>query len=486
MSKQASRRAATGLALGLAALVAGALPSGVATAAPPPGWTAQRTQAVAHGQGIGDPYYPADGNRGYNVLGYHVKLDYFRPTQRIAATTTIRSLAKTRLARYHFDLLGLHVLSVTVNGQRSRFARRAAHELVITPRRPVRAGSRFATVVTYRGKPGTIDDQVPSGWFDAHTPGAGFVAGEPHSCTVWYPCNDHPTDKARFRLTATVPRPFAVVSVGHQRRTTAGTRPNGRAVRTYRWRLKERTATYLTTIYIDKLTFDRSHLADGTPVVSAYGPNQTGAARAEKRLPEVLRVLSRRWGPFPAPQAGGIFVDAKVPFSLEIFTRPLYTAYGVGVQTIAHENAHQWWGDNVSIKRWRDICFNECIASYSQWLWDEHKGANLDEKYRRGIRRGNAPFNAPLYDMGAGHEFDYGVYVKGPYFMHALRNKIGDARFFAAMREIQRQHAGGNMGMLGLRDALEHKTGVDLTSFWRQWVLQTGRPSRANLYPGNL
>jgi aminopeptidase N len=70
--------------------------------------------------------------------------------------------------------------------------------------------------------------------------------------------------------------------------------------------------------------------------------------------------------------------------------------------------------------------------------------------------------------------------------VHALRNKVGDARFFAAMRRIQRRHAGGNMSMLGLRNALQRTTGVDLMSFWRDWVLGSGRPSRANLYPGDL
>ena len=72
---------------------------------------------------------------------------------------------------------------------------------------PVAADHRFLTRVSMHGKPGQCDPahQINDGWFDADTPGAGFIAGEPHSCTVWYPCNDHPTDKATFELTATVP-----------------------------------------------------------------------------------------------------------------------------------------------------------------------------------------------------------------------------------------------------------------------------------------
>ncbi|MEP6666747.1 MAG: M1 family aminopeptidase, partial [Nocardioidaceae bacterium] len=257
---------------------------------------------------------------------------------------------------------------------------------------------------------------------------------------------------------------------------------------TYRWTLGEATATYLTTIYIDKLSLERSTLANGTPVVSAYGPHPGQAPQREAKLPEILDVLADHWGPYPAPQAGGIFVNGDVPFSLETFTRPVYTE-AADLTTIVHENGHQWWGDNVSVKRWRDVCLNECLASYSQWLWDEHKGTDLDARYEVGVAEGpqSTFLDAPLYDMGAGHEFDFaGVYQKGSFFVHALRNKIGDDAFFAAMKQIQVDHAGGNLSMMGLRNALESETGVDLSSFWQEWVIDTGRPSDENLQPGDL
>lgn len=439
--------------------------------------------------GIGDPYYPKDGNPGYDVKSYHVRLDYFPSGETIRAKTTVRATTKRSLRAFNLDLDGLRVDAVAVNGRPASWDRssRNGHELVVTAARRIEARRPLVAVVTYHGKPGAEPDgSVPSGWFDARTRGGGFIAGEPHSCTFWYPCNDHPTDKARFALTATVPRPFAVVSVGDQKVTTAGVRPGGRQVRTFRWRLGEQTATYLTTVYIDKLTFDRSRLADGTKVISAYGPNTGSARRDQAKLPEILRVLSRRWGRYPAPQAGGIFVSGEVPFSLETFTRPVYSE-GAGVQTIVHENGHMWWGDNVSVKRWRDICFNECLASYSQWLWDEHKGEDIDRRYHRSIRQDDGfLFRLPLYDMGAGREFGAAVYYKGKWFAHALRHKIGGQKFFAAMRQIQADRARGNMSMVELRDVLEAKTGTDLTSFWREWVFETGRPSRANLFPGDL
>jgi aminopeptidase N len=462
-------------------------PDTATTAAGPD--TATTALANVPGDGVGDPYYPDDGNRGYDVQHYGVDLDYFRATQAIRATTTVVARSTARLATFDLDLLGLMVTAVTIDGDRADFERVDPHELVITLARPIPADRRFVTRVEYHGKPDADPgDQVESGWFDADTPGAGFIAGEPHSCTIWYPCNDHPTDKATFELRATVPRPFSVVSNGAQLPTTAATRPDGTPVRTFHWRLDEPTATYLTTMYVDKLRIDRSTLADGTPVVSAYGPDSGSAPAREAKLPEILAMLTDHWGPYPAPQAGGIFVNGDIDFSLETFTRPTYIE-GVDVSTIVHENAHQWWGDNVSVKRWRDICLNECLATYSQWLWAEHNGANLDDYYRAALagESDTSFLDFPLYDMGPGHEFDFkGVYEKGGFFVHALRNKIGDDAFFQAMQEIQSEDAGGNLSMDDLRSLLEDKTGVDLGSFWHDWVLSTGVPSDDNLYPGDL
>jgi aminopeptidase N len=437
--------------------------------------------------GIGDPYYPADGNPGYRVSAYHVDLDYFPKTFSLAATTAVHARATTRLPSFHLDLDGLRVLKITVDGHRATWTRSGKHELVITPAHPVRAGDSFLTRVTYKGRLHSVNDGgAPSGFIrGGGARGAGYLEGEPHGCATWFPCNDHPTDKARFSLAMTLPRPLKLVSVGDQGRTTSGTR-NGDPVRTYRWRLSEPTATYMVGWYADTLTFERSRLADGTKVVSAYGPDHAAAKRRESHLPEILRVLSRRWGPYPAPQAGGMFVDGFIPYQLETYTRPVYSTH-TSLVTIVHENGHQWWGDHIALHRWKDICFNECLASYSQWLWQEHKGTNLDRLYRHEInQRGDQLFDGKLYDMGAGNEFDDAVYVKGKFFVHALRNKIGDARFFRAMRGIQHDLGGGNLSMNGWRDQLEQRTGVDLTSFWQEWVLQTGRPSDANLFPGDL
>lgn len=437
--------------------------------------------------GIGDPYYPTDGNGGYDVASYDIAVSYQPAGHTIAGRTTVTAKATEPLPVFNLDLDGLVVTAVTVDGQPATWAREDVHELVVTPAQPVGRGARFTVVVRYHGDLHSIDDGgAPSGFIvGGGDPAAGYLEGEPHGCATWFPCNDHPTDKATFHLAITVPRPLQLVAVGVQGPTTSK-QVDGVAGRTYRWRMSEPISTYMVAWYADRLTFERSHLPDGTPVVSAYGPGHTAAMAREAKLPEIIRVLSRRWGPYPAPAAGGMFVDDSIPYDLETYGRPVYST-STGLMTIVHENGHMWWGDHIALNRWKDICFNECLASYSEWIWQEHTGTDLDAQYRQGVRNGGAPlFAGKLYDMGAGHEFDFPVYVKGKYFVHALRNKIGDERFFRAMRTIQRRHGGGTLSMVGWRNALERITGVKLTSFWNEWVFSTGRPSRANLFPGNL
>lgn len=450
--------------------------------------TAPRTAAtLASSQdGIGDPYYPTDGNGGYDVTSYDIAVGYHPAGHTIAGRTTVTATATEELAAFNLDLDGLVVTAVTVAGQPATWVREGEHELVITPATPVAPGA-FTVVVRYHGDLHNIDDGgAPSGFIvGGGDKDAGYLEGEPHGCATWFPCNDHPTDKATFRLAITVPRPLALVAVGVQGPTTSTTQ-DGAPARTFHWRMSEPIATYMVAWYADRLTFERSHLADGTPVVSAYGPGHAAAMERESRLPEIIRVLARRWGPYPAPAAGGMFVADSIPYDLETYGRPVYST-GTGLLTIVHENGHMWWGDHIALHRWKDICFNECLASYSEWIWREHTGTDLDKQYRQGVRDGGATlFAGKLYDMGAGHEFDWPVYVKGKYFVHALRNKIGDERFFKAMRTIQRRYGGGHLSMVAWRDALQRITGVKLTSFWREWVFETGRPSRANLFPGNL
>jgi aminopeptidase N len=468
-----SRPAAAAVAA-LAGLTIGAGTADASGAPPSPG-----------SDGAGDSYYPQDGNGGYDVADYDLKVRYDPASHRLDGAQTIAARATQSLSSFDLDLNGLTVDSVKVNGAPARFDRRGAHELVITPARALRRGQNFTTQIAYGGQPAPIGDPLlgDNGWQYSKSGGA-FVAGEPHSASTWYPVNDTPLDKATFHLAITVPDGWGVIANGTERGTR--TAPGGGT--THVWSEDTPAVPYMTTVAIDRWDFHRTELSDGTPVVSAFAPGTPEATKAaDARLPEIIDFLASKFGRYPIDAAGGIFLTEPIGFSLETLSRPIYSGRAGNIQTIVHENAHQWYGDSVAVDHWKDVCLNECFASYAQWLWSEAKeGQNLDDRYRTAVARATDTFWAgKLYDMGPGNEFTY-VYTKGPLALHALRHQIGQRAFDTVLKAWPQLHRDGNASLPEFQRFTEHVAHQDLRGFFDAWFYGNTKPADAYLYPGSL
>jgi aminopeptidase N len=448
----------------------------------PPTSKAVEGQAAPGADGAGDPYYPTDGNGGYDVTDYHVSVSYDPPSKKLDGDTVVTAKATGDLAKFNLDLRGFDVGSVEVDDKPATVERAGEHELVITPAATVPNGQTFRARVRYSGVPEHSEDGNlgDNGWQVSKSGGA-FVAGEPHSSTSWYPSNDTPRDKATFTLTARVPDGWSVISNGREQPSTT----DG-GWTTYTWVEETRIATYLTTIGIDKWTFDRSTMPNGVPIVSAYAPGAEDKKKVESRLPEILEFLSSKFGPYPQSAAGGIYINENIGFSLETQTRPIYAKWAE-LSVVVHENTHQWFGDSVSVTSWSDICLNECFASYAQWLWDEAKSnKNLDDNYRTQVARTTDKFwNRKLYDMGAGKEFT-AVYDKGAIAMHALRRQIGDDAFNRVLKGWAEKHRDGNASWPEFEQFTQETAQQDLRGFFDAWFRNEGKPADNYLYPGSL
>ncbi|MCP2251870.1 Peptidase family M1 [Prauserella aidingensis] len=441
----------------------------------------QQRPAEPGAPGIGDPYYPDAGNGGYDAQGYDVSVRYDPGSGVLHGDSTMTARATEPLSSFNLDLRGMTVESVHVDGAPARFARRGAHELVITPAQPTPADERFRVRVRYHGTPGRTESGLGSNGWHRTPSGGAFVMGEPPSASFWYPANDHPRDKATFRLTARVPEGWQAVSVG---------REEGRSTRdgwtTSRWVEPEPVAGYLTTVAVDRFDVVRRELDDGTPVLNAFAPGSEDLRAEARRTGEIVRFLESRFGPYPATTAGGIYLGADTGYALETQGRPTYDATA-NLSTIVHELAHQWYGNEVSVSSWADICLNECFASYAQWLWAEGKeGDDLDARYHDAVDSVPRDFWEPqLYDMGAGNEFS-GVYDKGILAMHALRRQLGEKTFWRVMRSWPREHAEGNASWPEFERFTERVSGRNLDGFFAAWFRQSGRPGEQQLYPGTL
>lgn len=435
---------------------------------------------LAGAPGAGDPYYPFDGNGGYDATHYDVAIDYNPASHHLIGKATITATATQFLHSFNLDFEGPPVSEITVNGLPASFLHHGEHELTIVPALPVLPGLPFSVVVDYAGRQ---PDLRGRGWTYAPSGGA-FAVGQPHSAATWYPLNDTPRDKATFTVHATVPSRWDVVSNGIETQNTV-TGPN----RTVTWSTRNPVAGYLTTIAIDHFSYLNQRRADGTPLFSAFAPGTGSHKAVEARLPQILDFVEQLYGPYPLESGGGIYVDTKLEFSLETQTRPIYAPW-TDLATVVHENAHQWWGDSMSVYSWADVCLNECFASYTaELLWPErmeHK--NPDKAYRATVATDGADpkfWEIPLYNPGPRHEFT-SVYTRGPLFLHALRRTMGDPAFFAAVRDFVQGHRNGNASIPEFRQFMQSRTPVGLTAFFDAWLNQAAKPAAEFLYPGSL
>jgi aminopeptidase N len=436
--------------------------------------------------GVRDPYFPRAGNGGYDALHYDLSLSYERRANRLAGLARIRARALAPLTRFNLDLKGLRVRRVAVAGAHAAFSR-AGSELRITPAAPLAAGQEFTVAVRYRGVPRTIVGSPfafgePYGFL--HTPDGQFVAAEPDGAATWFPCNDHPSDKATFTFHVTVPRGTRAVANG---RLVSVERRAKR--RTFVWHEDSPMATYLATVDTGRWLMRRGRTKEGVPVAVAVDP-RIAPRRARRTAHSFLRRTARIvdyessvFGPYPFSATGAIADDARfngdrLGFSLETQSRPVYSGT-IDTTTIAHELAHQWFGDSVSVTSWRDIWLNEGFASFAEYLWLAHTHqVSAHESFRLdyGIPRGSPFWKVVIGDPGRDAMFDIAVYRRGAMTLQALREKIGNGPFSTVIRDWTAAHRHANATTADFIALAEQVSGRDLDAFFKTWLYTARKP----------
>ncbi|GIH04381.1 peptidase [Rhizocola hellebori] len=428
--------------------------------------------------GIGDPYYPTYGNSGYDVERYDLKVEYTPNNDQMIGHTQIKMTATDQLTRFHLDFHGMNISQLTVDGAKAEFSREQ-DELIILPPKAIAKGTAFTTVVDYSGVPSAIGQPALGVTGFLHTPDGAIAIGEPESATTWFPVNDHPRDKALYSIEVTVPQGLSAISNGVLAgETTAGGKTS------WRWEVTSPMASYLTALAIGKYRVVKT-THQGMPMVTAVAetiPNGT-IDRDIARTGEIVDFLAKSFGPYPFNAYGGIVIDDdRIGFALETQTRPMYSdgfwRGGSNTTVMAHELAHQWFGDSVSVDTWQHIWLNEGFATYAQWMWQESQGGpSIQSEFNR--RYSDSSNNIWKVAPGApGREnlFSASVYQRGGMTLHQLRKQIGDDKFFELLKTwVSEQHDG-----LATTDefiALAQKiSGKDLDQFFQDWLFTKSRP----------
>jgi aminopeptidase N len=423
----------------------------------------------------GDPFFPAAGNGGYDVSHYALTLSYEPPRNRLAGTDLITATALQNLSRLSFDLHGFAISRLEVDGQAATFFREG-RKLVIAPRLGLLGGSRFTVLIRYAGKPSVVKDPDHSieGWIP--TADGAYVVGEPEGSSSWYPVNNTPCDKATYGFRLTVPRGVTAMANGVLVSHTVS-----RGKTTWVWQERDPMAPYLATATIGRFRLTQSNLRDGTPVYLAV-ERKLGAVAVLRKLPQIVDFYSSIYGHYPFDAVGAIVDSSKrAPYSLETQTKPVFP--NVPAETLlAHELAHQWFGDSVTLTVWSDIWLNEGFATWSQWIWSEHNGGKTAEQWFKDLYATPASadrfWNPPPVGLGSARFlFAPSVYFRGAMTLQALRDKVGDSAFFAIMRDWATQHQFGNATTAQFVALAQRDSGLSLQDFFDVWLYQPGKPA---------
>jgi aminopeptidase N len=426
-----------------------------------------------------DPYLPGHGDLSYGVEHYDLDLAYAVEGNRLSgdATLTIEVLLATR--RLVLDLAHLSVEKVRVSGATLRKFATRSDRLVIDLADEVPRQTRLTVAIRYSGQPRPLVDRHlgDAGWEEL-TDGV-IVAAQPHGSPTWFPCNDRPSDKASYRLSLRVTAGYEVVANG-----VLASRTRGGSTETWVFEQAEPMATYLATVQIGRYVDHRpaGRPASGLPV-RIVAPADADVPGFERQH-EMVDVFERLFGPYPFRAYTAVVTadDLEIPLesqSLSTFGRNIVDSGWGSVRLIAHELAHQWFGNAVTLTHWRDIWLHEGFACYAEWLWSEESGGDsaADQAAHHHAALAEKDQDLLLSDPGPELMFDDRVYKRGACALHALRTYVGDEKFFETLRTWVATRSGECVTTEEFLAHASSTTGTDVEALLDPWLNEVELPA---------
>jgi aminopeptidase N len=436
------------------------------------------------------PRYAPDRVVDIQHITLELELDPAKRT--VAGVATLRAaVIAPGLTSLALDAVELEIDTVEIGGERTRF-RHDGKKLEVQLARPLPSGSELVVAVRYRGAPrrGLYFIAPDEGY--PHKPLQVWSQGQDEDSRYWFPCVDTPNEKASSELVITVPARLFALSNG----VLVSDRTDGDK-RTLHWRLDVPHSCYLITLAIGDFAAIETRWRDVPVVYYVERGKETAAERTLARTPEMLELFSQRFGvTYPYPRYAQVFVADFIFGGMENTSATTLTdsvllderaALDYDVDAlVAHELAHQWFGDLVTCRDWGEGWLNEGFATYAEYLWREHHEGRdaadleLEEwadmyfgedsgRYRRTIA-------TKLYDEPI-DIFDHHLYEKGGRVLHMLRHLLGDDACWRTFAHYLEKHRHGVVESRDLARAVEEATGRNLDWFFSQWVIDgAGHP----------
>ena len=417
--------------------------------------------------GLGDPIYPFLGNPGYDVQNYNLDLTVAVDANMISGSAEIEAVATQDLSKVMFDFSGMRVHQVAVNDQLAQFERKET-KLIITPQEMLPADEPFTTVIQYAGSPQVIPDPgrpMALGWqIDI---GGSFVASEPTGAMNWFPNNNHPADKATYKMRFTLPQPYGVVANG----VLVDYQQTGYK-NIYEWQMDQPMASYLAIAQVNEYDMAVGVSDSGISIRNFFPVDTPEKVRTIfDNAPEMIAFLEELIAPYPFERYGVVLLGRPTNWALESQSVATYGSNGPNRnETIIHDLAHQWFGNSVSIATWQDVWLNEGFATYIQYLWDDHTGratieASMQDLYNI-VSANHMPSPIP---KSADQLFSPAVYWRGAYTLHALRETVGDDAFIEILHTYYSRYKDGNAStadFIAVAEEIGGQTAVETLNAW--------------------
>jgi len=414
-------------------------------------------------------YFPERGNEGYRVEHYDLWMEYRVGQNRLTGTARLTVLALDDLEALSLDLAALRVDAVLIESTRARFEHHGEKLRVTLPKR-IPAGIRFWIDVRYGGRPRPTHSRFGGLGWEQLSDGV-LVAGQPTGAPSWFPCDDRPDRKATYHFEITTSAAYHVVANGVLIRTA----PHGSST-TWIYDQDAPMATYLASIQIGRYQ-----------VIDLPGPVQqrlvvpmrraTAAREAFASQEAIMELFCDLFGPYPFDGYTVVVTDDSLEIPIEAQGMSIFGSNHLGRtwesrRLVAHELAHQWFGNSLTLADWRDIWLHEGFACYAEWLWSDASGRDSADEHARRWHRSVArqPQNLVLADPGPADLFDDRVYKRGALTLHALRLTVGETVFFRILRRWVAAHRHASVDTAQFIALVEAESGKRMRDFFTAWL----------------
>ncbi len=449
----------------------------------------RRAFALAEAQ----PHYAPDRTCDIVHIALTVQLDITQQTLRGTCATTVRAISEP-VTSVALDAVDLHIAQVRqASGQPGQFDY-DGQRLVVHLATPLHSGDDTTIAIDYsvtRPRLGLYFIS-PDAAYPAK-PVQVWTQCQDEDARYWFPCFDAPNERATSEIAITVPQPYFALSNGRLLDTT---RDAAAGTVTYHWVQEQPHATYLMTLVVGEFS-EHTEMVGDLPVQWYVTPGrEADGQRAFGDTPAMLRFFTDKIGvPYPWPKYAQIAVSDFVFGGMENTSATTQTDLTLHDERahldfssnglVAHELAHQWFGNLLTCKHWSHAWLNEGFATYFDALFHEHhKGQdefrylmyeNARAYFQEDAERYRRPLVTNVYKEPI-DLFDCHLYEKGALVLHMLRYVLGEDMFWRSMQQYVRANEHQVVETVDLERAIETATGRNMQAFFTQWVYQGGYP----------